>query len=237
MHKALFLAAAILGTMAGALRSAESDANLLLNASFEDGKPDPWEWFLGAEAKATGSQDTSEKHGGESSYHVRNESPSEPNVFGALRQVVKNAKPGATYLITAWVKGSGVSLGNLACGEKWEKRASLPKGDYDWTEVRLEYTTGPNETEFPVVFIVDGIVTDLWIDDVSVAELGGDKGASIIFPPSTWPDIPAALRFYPVLPESSGPLPKVVIQTPDSTLRADVSLSRTSAFFFTTRRS
>lgn len=143
-------------------------ANLVNNAGFEDTTLAPWEWYVENGADTVGEIDRETRHLGHASFRMSKESPSEPQVYGALRQTIKNVAPGTTYQVRAWVKGEDAEGCVMIVGEKWEAREKVPSGTTGWTEIAKEYTTGPEETELQVVFIADKPTRNLWVDDVSV---------------------------------------------------------------------
>ncbi len=157
--------------------SAHAGTGYLGNGDFEGGALKPWDWFAAGGAKATGTLDTQEKHSGEFSCRIHNESPLEPNVYGQLRQYAYTLKANTTYVITAWVKGNDVSGAQLALGPGWKIIERLPSDTFDWTEVRKEFTTGDSTEKYDIVFLASSTTEALWIDDVKIEEVG-DTSAS-----------------------------------------------------------
>jgi hypothetical protein len=218
-------------TAGGAIHA---ETNLLNNGGFEEGALEPWEWFVAGGAKATGEVDSEEKHGGEASYRIHNESPLEPNVYGQLRQYAHGLKANTAYILTAWVKGKDVSGGQIALGPGWKTLERLPEGTFDWTEVKKEFTTDDAPEKYDVVFLTGSNTGALWIDDVKIEEAGGEK--SSLFEPSRWRGVPASASFYPVYAAGlpSEHLPVVSLRSSEEPYfggNIQIAASRNSVFF------
>jgi len=177
--------------------------NLAANAGFEEGSLKAWEWYVANGAEAEGRLDTEEKHGGTQSYRIHNASAQQPNVYGQLRQYVTGLEPNTTYQFTAWVKGQDVTGSQVAFGPEWKIIQAIPSGSYDWTEIKKEFTTGDAVDKYEIVFISGSVTEALWIDDIEVKKAEG-KGSARVYDPSTWPNLPAAARYYPIFAEDQG---------------------------------
>ncbi len=146
--------------------------NLVRNPGFEEGTG-PWQVHV-LLANANGAIDGTTYHHGSKSFRLWNKSKSMPNVFVRVFQQVQRLKPNTLYRIGTWCKGQGAGDAWIGGGVGWQIRESLPQGDFDWTQISLEWATGPKETEFDLMVAVDGPTTALWIDDVEVVEVQGN---------------------------------------------------------------
>lgn len=150
-------------------RAAADDENLLANPGFENGTA-PWSFSVVSQAEAAGEQDFTEKHSGEASFRITNASPYEPQVYGNVFQRVDGLRPQTKYVLSAWVKGIGVRNCFLLCGPNWKFRQPLPKGDFDWQKVELEFET-EDGTGSDFLVSTEGVTDALWIDDLELKEV------------------------------------------------------------------
>lgn len=176
MNRLLAVAAAVL------IASACSAENLIENGGFETGLSQ-WTWKLSHDAKATGRLDETVSHTGERSFFLSNESNMGPHVYGHLFQHVEGLKPCRKYRISAWFKGEGVAKGSERSGARasfgggghpkrgWSVRNKLPRGDFDWTQSSVEFTTYEDEDRFQLIVILEGQTEKLWVDDVVFEEV------------------------------------------------------------------
>lgn len=206
---------------------ADGADNLTSNPGFEEGSLKNWEWYAANGAEAEGRLDSEEKHGGAQSYRIHNASAQQPNVYGQLRQYITGLEPNTTYEFTAWVKGKDVTGALVAFGPEWKITQAMPSGTYDWTEIKKEFTTGDATDKYEIVFISGSVTEALWIDDVEVTKAGG-KGSARVYDPSTWPQLPATARFYPIYPEDNGKTERPVVTVSaenEPSVSADVRMS------------
>ena len=156
--------------------------NLIDNGGFETGLP-PWTWQVSMEADATGHPDETVAHTGQRSFFLSNRSNMASHVYGHLFQRVAGLKPCRKYRISAWFKGKGVAKGGERTAgrasfgggghrkRRWSVRKKLPKGDFDWTQFSVEFTTYEDEDRFQLIVILEGQTEKLWVDDVVFEEV------------------------------------------------------------------
>ncbi len=208
--------------------------NLASNAGFEEGSLKPWEWYVANGAEAEGQLDTAEKHGGTQSFRIHNASAQQPNVYGQLRQYITGLEPNTTYQFTAWVKGQDVTGALVAFGPEWKIIQAIPSGSFDWTEIKKEFTTGDATEKYEIVFISNSVTEALWIDDIEVTK-GTGKSSARVYDPSTWPNLPAAARYYPIFPENKGGAEQPVVRVSaenEPSVSADVRMSHDAQSLF-----
>lgn len=151
------------------IRSAR--AGSLDNSGFENGE-DSWRWYVNGKAEAWGevqkeTKESGKAHGGESMFHIQNQSETTPDVYGALSREI-DVKPQTKYSISVWYRAEGACAAALVVGKSWQTRAYFKEIDGDWREAIVEYTTGEKEESFPIIILTDGLTENLWIDDLSV---------------------------------------------------------------------
>ncbi|ALC81507.1 MULTISPECIES: sugar-binding protein [Bacillus] len=135
---------------------------------------DYWTISRNGNINADAGRDTSTAKSGQASLHFTNKTPKTPHVYIHANQRIK-VKPNTTYEIKAWVKGREVQDVWFPGGKNWGTRHYFPRGTYDWMERTLQYKTGADETEFLFVILSENIIGDVWIDDVSMKEVGTDQ--------------------------------------------------------------
>jgi len=199
----------------------EPPSNVVKNMGFEDSTLTPWEWYVAGNAEAEGAIDEKESHGGKHSFRMSNKSSEVPNVYGALRQYIKDLQPNTTYEISMWIKGKGVQGGLICLGPEWRIVFPLPKGDYDWQHFTAKFTTLTAVDKYDLVIVAPNVIDGLWIDDVEITKFDGEKKnqSTRLYDPTMQKDLVAAARFYPVLPNAGkdpATLPKVEIRSKTS---------------------
>ena len=184
--------------------------NLIRNAGFEQGLSQ-WTWRVSGDAKATGRLDSTESRRGEHSFFLSNESDMRSQVYGHVFQNVRGLKPYTKYRVSAWFKGAGVGIGGNKGGgrawigggghrrRRWSLRKRLPKGDFDWNEFSIEFTTYEDETAFQLIVIVEGQTQKLWVDDVRLERV---REPVRVHSSSVGKELIGGARVYPAFPES-----------------------------------
>lgn len=140
------------------------------NGGFEDGLKG-WSAFriTGKELKIEGAVSESERHSGSRSFHISNQEPRRPHIYGTLSQKVWFVLPYHTYTVRFWVKGKDVKLGacEVATHPRWINPQQVPEGTYDWTEVTFTFDTR-HRMFVPLRIISEG-EGSVWIDDISIS--------------------------------------------------------------------
>jgi hypothetical protein len=116
-------------------------------------------------------------HSGSASLKIVNRTPVTPNVFMAFKQFVP-VKASTQYQVSLWVKGLNVSRVGIMQDTSWSLRKTLPNGSYDWQQISFTITTDAEMTSFPFIILSDGLTDGLWIDDLTMTEIG--RGENLI---------------------------------------------------------
>lgn len=210
----------------------ERQADLVKNAGFEDMTLKPWEWYLENGSDSIGQIDAEIRYSGTASFRMSRASPAKPNVYGALRQIIRNVQPNTNYLVSAWVKGEEADRCVMILGRKWAVRQYAPTGTTDWTQLTKRYTTGPEETDIQVVFIADGMTKAFWVDDVSVRPADSVQSQATVFKTSLSEDIPAEAGYYPLYGMPVESAPRLKLQSANAPgLTAEVRMAGGDALF------
>ncbi|HVU99973.1 MAG TPA: beta-galactosidase [Verrucomicrobiae bacterium] len=146
--------------------------NLVVDGGFENGGAG-WQ-FLVSGAQATGGIDASEHHGGSHSYKLTNQSGFAPNVYARVTQRVAGLRPYTTYKVSCWAKGSGCGIDWIGGGPGWFNRNYFPKGDFDWTNVSFEVTTGESSDPYELMVLTESATRELWVDDIHFEQVAMD---------------------------------------------------------------
>ncbi|NOU65591.1 hypothetical protein GC096_16275 [Paenibacillus sp. LMG 31461] len=131
------------------------------------------QYISGGNASGSVEVDATAHHSGGQSLKMINTSPKQANIYKYVSQSIL-VKPNTTYQIKAWVKGDNVKNAWFPGNAGWNLRQALPTGTYDWREVSYTYKTGSAETAFTLVFLSENEQI-LWMDDLSMIELGGNE--------------------------------------------------------------
>ena len=102
------------------------------------------------------------------SLRLTNRTPLAPNVFTLASQKVQ-VKPNTTYELSLWVKGENVS------GVSFGPNVAIPAGTYDWQQIKVSYTTGPQEQIYRFFIIMENTTDNVWFDDLSMTEAGSSR--------------------------------------------------------------
>jgi hypothetical protein len=116
--------------------------NYVQNGSYERGG-ESWAWgnIGGCEGSVTLDSSGNNAHEGRNSVKFKCNSPAGSNKYGQLYQFVSGLTVGQTYYLEAWCKGVGVGYAEqIATGNKWQFRASIPSGKFGWTHVKVRFT-------------------------------------------------------------------------------------------------
>jgi len=176
--------------------AAGADENSVANGGFEEGMAG-WAWQLSNDVQAAVTIDESVARSGKYSLKLTNASPFGPHVYGRLWRQTAALAPHTNYRISMWCKGEGVgSTVWIGGGPGWRLRQRAPSGTYDWTEVSVEYTSGPARGPFELMIVTEDPTQAIWIDDVSMVAVG-----RVTDPQVGSPEVAAGLtaeaRFYP----------------------------------------
>ncbi len=198
--------------------------NIVKNGGFESGFS-PWSWMAGKEVKAAYKLDSSECHSGRWSLRMTNTTPAGPNIYGALRQVLKDLHPNTTYRIGLWCKGKDVGCVWIGGGVGWNLRQRFPTGEYDWTWVTMDFKTAANETSFDMITALEGPTQAVWIDDVEVMEIGESRKTARLYSRPLAGQLNALDQFYPAPEGSNSAAPVLRMRDPsDEKFGMDVQI-------------
>jgi len=193
--------------------------NLVVNGDFSAGL-EGWRWSITRGGQGSGQVDRNVSRDGRPSLRITYASPHKGHRYGRLIQTVRDLRPLMRYRIEAWCRGRGVGHAWLGGGPGWRLRRVLPRGNYDWRKVSVDYATGPAETAFALMLVVETPTESLWIHQVAMKELGPVRPR--IHSPEK--GIPAAAGLYPCFPRSGkGPVPVVRFRK-DKDFGADVRI-------------
>lgn len=141
-----------------------SAQNFVKNSSFQ-GDLTSWGWALNGGGAGTCAPDSSTKHWEEKSARITYASTLAANRYGSLSQQITGLTVGQTYYIYVWCKGSSVGGSTqIATGQSWQFRKTIPAGTYDWTLVEHSFTA--DATSVPLVILLQNPTTALWVDDI-----------------------------------------------------------------------
>lgn len=177
-----------------ATASTPPGSNRLINGGFEEGIIFPWGtghyeradgkfnfglWWNSNNARAFMKIDTAEKHSGQRSLLIGNDSPAAPHVFTTLSQRISGLKPNTLYRISAYLKARDLKpgAGLITVDAAWAKRFALPAGTYDWQSFSITVNIGHND--FIDFRIVQQDTGRLWLDDLVVEEAGESGDAPL----------------------------------------------------------
>ncbi len=222
-------------TIGFSLHSVLAGDDLITNPGFEATESAPWEWYTSHGADAQGTLDSTLGHGGKASFKITKAGETEPDVYGALRQTIK-VEPDTTYRVSVWVKGENVGMSSLMIGKDWTTRVTVPQGSYDWVQFSKEYTTKSEETEIPVVIVVEGQTDGLWIDDVQVIKADQKSSAVRVYEPVVTSGVPTQAKFYPLFLDTPfGHRPAVhFVSKTNPPFAAEIRLGGNAGIFFLT---
>ncbi len=141
----------------------------LVNGSFEELGYERelvgWNWWTKGNASAGWERDSKESCRGAYSVRIWKDNGVQGEVYGAFEQKLTGLPKGAMIHIGAMVKGKSVErawMGDFA------NRQFIPNGDFDWQRVYSNVQLGPDQTEYTLMFGIEGKIQSLWIDDVQV---------------------------------------------------------------------
>jgi hypothetical protein len=201
--------------------------NLVINGGFEK-ELGPWAWNIAGSARATGRIDTGEAHTGKGSFRMTNGTGAAPNVYGGIGQTVSGLLPNTKYRISLWCKGQGVGAVWFGGGPGWSLRKHLPTGDFGWTHVFIDFTTGMQETDFYVRVNIDSETKAVWIDDIELTQIGPPG------PPPVFVEkgLSSSDRVYPAMGDGKPDLAAPVkVLTKDNTFGGEIRLAWTEKGF------
>jgi hypothetical protein len=167
----LAFAVAVCGSAALAQETTKP-INLVRNGGFEEEGMWP---FIPSGANASGDVVDYVAHSGKHSYHMSNKSGFGPNVYARIVQLESGLRPFTTYRISCWVKGEGVGIAWIGGGPGWTQRKRFPEGNFDWTEVSMETTTGADAGDFELMVLMESQVKSLWLDDITFQPIKSDE--------------------------------------------------------------
>ena len=172
-------------------------------------------------ADITLTADTTTYHSGVQSLKMLNASPASAG-NGGFQQAIP-VQPSTLYHLSAWVKGSNVSVGATTNCFGVDGLAAtlecLPTGTFPWQQITWTYTTGPTETTMFLVLYSTNSGT-VWFDDISVT--GGSSGTNLVANPGfeVAQDTVTVVSPNPAVIFSSGAFAQVASSAPSITWTA-----------------
>ena len=163
----------LVSAAATARASSEIGRDLVVNGGFEGGSAG-WR-YMATNAVGSGAVDTTIAHSGKASFKLTNRSAFGPHVYHRVWQTMPGLSPYTTYRISAWVKGAKSGIAWIGGGPAWTLRKPFPKGDFDWTHVTVDYTTGHNVGDFDLMVVTESETEGLWVDDVKMEVVAVDR--------------------------------------------------------------
>ncbi|MBN2451400.1 MAG: beta-galactosidase [Lentisphaeria bacterium] len=147
--------------------------NLVPNPSFEqvDGvRPKGWMWDQrNTDAALTIDRET--VHGGSVSLKFTNGTPFGAHVYGWFGAVGNlPVKSGTPYTLSAHVRSEDTFTAWIGGGEGWTLRLRIPHTHGRWEHVTRTFTTGPEETSFPLMLVTESPTAGFWVDDLQFRE-------------------------------------------------------------------
>ncbi|NTV12471.1 MAG: hypothetical protein HGA96_00825 [Desulfobulbaceae bacterium] len=145
--------------------------NLIANPAFAEGAaglPTSWRWTPRNTA-ATLSV-VPEGRWGRNAVRITNPTASAPHVYGQLVQSAPvRLEPGATYTLSAYVKGDDPGPAWIGGGEGWWLRLALTGTQGQWRRFSRTFIAHPGDVNFPLMINSDGptpgfLVTDLKLE-------------------------------------------------------------------------
>ncbi len=124
-----------------------------------------WNWWTKGSAPAGWERDTKESCLGAYSVRIWKDNGVQGEVYGAFEQKLTGLPKGAMIHIGAMVKGKSVErawMGDFA------NRQFIPNGDFDWQRIHSSVQLAPDQTDYTLMFGIEGKIQSLWIDDVRV---------------------------------------------------------------------
>ncbi len=141
----------------------------LLNGSFEESGYQRellgWNWWTKGNAPAGWQRDSHESCLGAYSIRIWKDVGVQGDIYGAFEQKLTNLPKGALIHIGAMIKGKSVE--RVWMGD-FNNRIFTPNGDFGWQRVYGSIQLAPEQTEYTLMFGIDGKTQSLWIDDVRV---------------------------------------------------------------------
>ncbi len=172
-RRAAAAGALALGATALALLPARAGAatELLANGGFESGTLSPWS------CAGTAAPTTAAPHSGTTALSA---TPGAADLAPCSQSV--DVQPNTGYSLTAWVKGSYVTLAAAGTGVSTSTWANAP----GWTQLTRTFTTGPGTTRVTVT-LSGWYGSPYQADDVSLTTLGAVPSTSASPSPSPTP--------------------------------------------------
>jgi len=169
------------GLVASTLIGGEGGPNLVANPSFEKVEkakvgeertvPSNWRFYVIA-LKAADSADPAEPHTGQTSFRFSLDEKGK----GFLHSEAFDVTPGATYQVSAWIKGQGALGLEMLWWQSYLENIQMsahhrdvfePQGaTQDWKQITTTFTA-PADARRAYLRLV-GVQGNLWVDDVAV---------------------------------------------------------------------
>ena len=156
-----------------------SAASPVLNGSFENGPigglPDNWNFYTSGEAKAAVTVTDQSACLGGRAIKFTNDSPTSPNVYGALVQYVK-LEPDKEYELSVMVRGRNASRLLICIGKPWQIRCSATGIGDEWKKYTYQFKVPADQFESDgrcmLVLITDGLCEEMFVDALSINPAG-----------------------------------------------------------------
>lgn len=147
--------------------------NLVPNPSFEviDGvRPKGWMW----DARNTDARleiDSGQARLGSVSLRFTNGTPFGAHVYGWFGLVGGlSVRPATTYTLSAYVRSESDGVAWFGGGTGWNLRLRIPNTQGRWESVSRVFTTGDDETTFPLMVVTESPTSGFWIDGIALRE-------------------------------------------------------------------
>lgn len=96
-------------------------------------------------------------------------------VFGRLYQYL-DVQPDTTYIISIRARSHGTHMASFGGGELWDIRYPFDTStNGKWKEFKGNFTTGPNQTSWHFMILVESVTQQLDIDAISVYPIDSGK--------------------------------------------------------------
>jgi len=161
------------GQMELRVMAGDPGANKLPNASFEKvtgGQIDGWHW----DPRNTDATCVAEGpgHSGKLALKITNGTAFGAHVYGSLTLADGLAvRPGTLYTLSYWCRTEGrPGRAWVGGGNGWRVRLGVPRTNGEWQRVSTTFRTGDEDTNIPLLVIVESPTPPIWIDDVQVEQ-------------------------------------------------------------------
>jgi hypothetical protein len=147
--------------------------NLVPNPSFEDvegQRPRGWRWDP-RNTDATLELETTPARLGKVSLRFTNGTPFAAHVYGWFGvEHELPVKPATVYTLSASVRSDADTVAWFGGGTGWTLRVRIPNTQGRWERVSRVFTTGDQETAFPLMVVSESPTPGFWLDGLEMRE-------------------------------------------------------------------